>query len=83
MPPPLSDGQVNYAQNKDESADNDVPETVDQYSRDVTAFLMWAAEPHLVERKAMGLTVMVFLVIFACLVYYTKKKVWATIPGEA
>ena len=27
--------------------------------------------------------VMVFLVIFACLVYYTKKKVWATIPGEA
>jgi len=83
MPPPLSDGQVNYAQNQDEGGENDVPQTVDQYSRDVTAFLMWAAEPHLVERKAMGLTVMVFLVIFACLVYYTKKKVWATIPGEA
>ena len=62
---------------------NDVPETVDQYAKDVTAFLMWAAEPHMVDRKAMGLTVMVFLVIFACLVYYTKKKVWATIPGEA
>ena len=43
---------------------------------------MWAAEPHLVERKSMGLTVMVFLVIFACLVYYTKKKVWATIPAK-
>ena len=51
-----------------------------QYAKDVTAFLMWAAEPHLVERKATGLTVMVFLVIFAGLVYYTKKKVWATIP---
>ena len=25
MPPPLSDGQVNYAQNQDESAENDVP----------------------------------------------------------
>ncbi len=62
---------------------NDVPETIDQYAKDVTAFLMWAAEPHLVDRKAMGLTVMVFLVIFAGLVYYTKKKVWATIPGEA
>ena len=37
----------------------------------------------MVERKAMGLTVMVFLIIFAGLVYYTKKKVWATIPGEA
>jgi ubiquinol-cytochrome c reductase cytochrome c1 subunit len=83
MPPPLSDGQVAYAQNKDEDQNNDVPETVDQYSKDVSAFLMWAAEPHLVERKAMGLTVMVFLVIFACLVYYTKKKVWATIPQEA
>ena len=83
MPPPLSDGLVEYAQNKDESADNDVPETADQYAKDVTAFLMWAAEPHMVDRKAMGLTVMVFLVIFAGLVYYTKKKVWATIPGEA
>jgi ubiquinol-cytochrome c reductase cytochrome c1 subunit len=80
MPPPLSDGQVTYAQNGDETAVNDVPETVDQYSRDVTAFLMWAAEPHMVERKAMGLTVMVFLIIFAGLVYYTKKKVWATLP---
>ena len=83
MPPPLSDGQVTYAQNQDEEKANDVPETVDQYAKDVTAFLAWTAEPHMVERKAMGLTVMVFLVIFACLVYYTKKKVWATIPGEA
>jgi ubiquinol-cytochrome c reductase cytochrome c1 subunit len=83
MPPPLSDGQVSYAQNKDEDKANDVPETVDQYARDVTAFLMWGAEPHLVERKAMGMTVMVFLVIFACLVYYTKKKVWSAIPHEA
>jgi ubiquinol-cytochrome c reductase cytochrome c1 subunit len=83
MPPPLSDGQVSYAQNKDEDKANDVPENVDQYSKDVTAFLMWAAEPHLIERKAMGMTVMVFLVIFACLVYYTKKKVWSAIPHEA
>ena len=52
------------------------PETVDQYAKDVTAFLMWAAEPHLVERKRLGLHVMVFLIILAGLVYYTKKKVW-------
>lgn len=80
MPPPLSDGLVTYAQNQDESAEDDVPETTDQYAKDVTSFLMWAAEPHLVDRKAMGLTVMVFLVIFAGLVYYTKKKVWAALP---
>ena len=77
MPPPLSDGQVTYAQNQDDDPANDVPETLDQYARDVSAFLMWAAEPHLVERKAMGFSVMVFLVIFAGLLYYTKKKVWA------
>jgi ubiquinol-cytochrome c reductase cytochrome c1 subunit len=78
MPPPLiSDGQVTYAQNQDETAVNDVPETVDQYSKDVTAFLMWAAEPHMVERKATGLIVMIYLIILAGLVYYTKKKVWA------
>jgi ubiquinol-cytochrome c reductase cytochrome c1 subunit len=80
MPPPLSDGLVTYAQNQDDNQANDVPETVDQYSKDVAAFLMWAAEPHLVERKSLGLTVMIFLVIFAGLVYYTKKKVWADLP---
>ena len=82
MPPPLSDGQISYAQNQDETAVNDVPETVEQYAKDVTAFLMWAAEPHLVARKSMGLTVMIYLIILAGLVYYTKKKVWATVPGE-
>jgi ubiquinol-cytochrome c reductase cytochrome c1 subunit len=82
MPPPLSDGAVTYAQNTDETEVNDVPETVDQYAKDVTAFLMWAAEPHMVERKRMGLTVMIFLIILAGLVYYTKKKVWAYSPGE-
>ena len=43
MPPPLSDDQVTY--------DDGTPQTVDQYARDVAAFLMWAAEPHLEERK--------------------------------
>ncbi len=82
MPPPLFDGQVAYAQNQDESPLNDVPETVDQYSKDVSAFLMWTAEPHMVERKSLGLTVMIFLIVLSGLVYYTKKKVWATLPHE-
>ena len=41
------------------------PQTVDQYSQDVSAFLMWAAEPHLVERKRLGFQVLIFLVVFA------------------
>ena len=68
MPPPLSDDQVTY--------DDGSPQTVDQYSRDVSAFLMWAAEPHLEDRKSTGFRVMVFLLLFAGLVYMTKRKVW-------
>lgn len=68
MAPPLSDDIVTY--------DDGAPQTVEQYSRDVAAFMMWAAEPHLEERKRTGFSVMVFLVIFAGLVYLTKRKVW-------
>jgi ubiquinol-cytochrome c reductase cytochrome c1 subunit len=71
MAKPIDDGQVTY--------DDGAPETLDQYSRDVSAFLMWAAEPHLEARKRTGLMVMVFLVIFAGLVYLTKRKVWEAV----
>ena len=57
MPPPLQDGQVKY--------DDGSPETVAQYSKDVAAFLMWAAEPHLDARKRIGFQVMIFLIVFA------------------
>ena len=71
MAPPLSDDQVTY--------DDGSPQTVDQYARDVAAFLMWAAEPHMEQRKQTGFQVMVFLVLFAGLVYMTKRKVWASV----
>jgi cytochrome c1 len=69
MPPPLQAGQVTF--------DDGAPQTLDQYSKDVTSFMMWAAEPHLVARKRLGLQVMVFLIVFAGLMYFTKKKVWS------
>jgi len=68
MAPPLSDGLVTY--------DDGAPETLDQYSKDISAFMMWAAEPHMVERKAMGFKVIIFLIIFAGLLYLTKKQVF-------
>ena len=69
MPPPLtSDGQVKY--------DDGSPENLQQYSKDVAAFLMWAAEPKLVQRKRTGFQVMIFLIVLAGLMYFTKKKVW-------
>jgi ubiquinol-cytochrome c reductase cytochrome b/c1 subunit len=69
MPKPLSDGQVTF--------DDGSPATVAQYAKDVTTFLMWAAEPKMEARKQLGLQVFVFLIIFAFMMYFTKKKVWA------
>ncbi len=68
MPKPLSDGQVEYT--------DGTPATVDQYGRDVAAFLMWAAEPTLDARKRLGFQVMIFLIVFTGLLYFTKKRVW-------
>jgi ubiquinol-cytochrome c reductase cytochrome b/c1 subunit len=71
MPQPLQDGQVTY--------DDGSPATLDQYAKDVSAFLMWAAEPHLVARKRLGIQVMIFLIVLAGLAYFTKKKVWKAV----
>jgi len=69
MPPPLSDKRVDYT--------DGAPTTVDQYSKDVAAFMMWAAEPHMEARKRIGFQVMIFLIVLAGLLYFTKQKVWA------
>jgi cytochrome c1 len=87
MPQPIADGQVTYARVRPDGTlttnpeEGELPpgvtETVDQYTRDVVAFLYWSAEPHLEERKRMGFQVLLFLAVFLGLLYYTKKKVWA------
>lgn len=71
MAKPLADDIVTY--------DDGSPQTVDQYAKDVAAFQMWAAEPHLETRKQTGFKVMVFLLILAGLVYVTKRRVWAEV----
>ena len=71
MPPPLADGDVKYTDGS--------PLTVDQYSEDVSAFLMWTAEPHLVARKRLGFQVIIFLAVFATLMYLTKRRVWEAV----
>ena len=82
MPQPLStDGQVEYPKGPD--GKSPVPETVDQYAKDISAFLMWAAEPNLEARKRTGFMVLIFLAVFASGMWYVKKKVWARVGGEA
>ena len=63
--------------------DDDTPVTAEQQAKDVSAFLMWAAEPHLTARKRMGMQVMIFLLVLAGLLYLTKKKVWSEAEGHA
>jgi ubiquinol-cytochrome c reductase cytochrome c1 subunit len=43
---------------------------------------MWAAEPKLEERKRMGFRVIVFLIVFAGLLYFVKRKIWAGVDGH-
>ncbi|MGH6837545.1 MAG: cytochrome c1 [Methylocella sp.] len=69
MPKPLSDGLVDYADGS--------PKTVPQYAKDVSAFLMWAAEPKLEERKRLGFRVLIFLAVYALLLFAVKMKIWA------
>lgn len=76
MGPPLSDEQIAYEVGEGEAA---VPLTTDQYATDVAAFMMWMAEPHLVSRKQTGFVVLLFLVVFAGMMYATKRKLWAGI----
>lgn len=71
MPPPLSDGQVKFA---DGSAS-----TVPQMAHDVATFLTWAAEPDLDERHRMGFKVILFLVIATIVFYAAKRKIWSRV----
>jgi len=72
MSPPLADGSVTY----DDPA---FPATLSQHAQDVSAFLMWVAEPGLVARKEAGFRVILFLIAFAALMWLVKRKIWAPV----
>lgn len=70
MAPPLTgEGQVTY--------DDGTRSSVDQMARDVTAFLVWTAEPKLENRLATGWTVLGFLLVFTVLAFMSYKAIWA------
>ena len=68
MPPPLSDNSVTYA--------DGTKATIEQEARDVVQFLAWAGEPHMEDRKRTGLKVLLFLAVFAAIMYGVKRSVW-------
>lgn len=69
MAPPLSDDMVTY--------EDGSPQTVGQYTADVVEFLTWASEPSLEDRKRMGIKVLIFLLVFAGVMYAVKRRIWA------
>jgi len=69
MPPPLtSDGQVTYS--------DGTKATRLQMATDVSAFLMWAAEPKLENRKRTGLAVVGYLIIATLLAFAAYRNIW-------
>ena len=66
---PLSDGLVEYS--------DGTQSTTTQMAKDVTTFLVWAAEPHLESQHRMGFKVIIYLIILLTLVYMSKQKVWS------
>jgi ubiquinol-cytochrome c reductase cytochrome c1 subunit len=70
MAPPLtSEGQVVYA--------DGTKSTVDQMAKDVSAFLVWTAEPKLESRHRYGITALIFLIVATVLGYLSYRNIWA------
>ena len=69
MSAPLSDGLVEYS--------DGTQATTTQMAKDITTFLVWAAEPHLESQHRMGFKAIIYLIILLTLVYMSKQKVWS------
>jgi ubiquinol-cytochrome c reductase cytochrome c1 subunit len=71
MPPPLAPGKVTF--------DDGTPSTVQEQAKDVAAFLAWAAEPKMEERKTFGFGAMIYLLIFSVLLWFSYKRIWKNV----
>ena len=71
MAPPLSDGRVDYTDGTEA--------TLDQQAKDVTAFLTWVSEPTLEERRRIGISVILFLIVLTGMLYALKRHVWSDV----
>ena len=74
MAPPLSDELVEFA--------DDHANDVQHMAEDVSAFLMWTAEPKLGARKQAGFAGVVLLGLLSVLLYLTNKKLWAPVKNR-
>ncbi|MCR5877370.1 cytochrome c1 [Phenylobacterium sp. J367] len=71
MAPPLGTDKVTF--------DDGTKSTVHQQGMDVTAFLMWAAEPKMEERKEFGFGAMIYLLILTVLLWFSYRRIWRNV----
>lgn len=71
MAPPLFDEQVDFA--------DEHPNDLTSMAQDVSAFLMWTAEPKMMARKQAGFTGVLFLAILTALLFLTNKRLWTPV----
>jgi ubiquinol-cytochrome c reductase cytochrome c1 subunit len=71
MPFQLYEGRVTY--------DDGTKATTEQEAHDVVTFLTWASDPKQTERKQTGFAVMIYLFLFAIIVYLSYRRIWRNI----
>jgi ubiquinol-cytochrome c reductase cytochrome c1 subunit len=71
MPPPLGTDKVTF--------DDGTKSTVHQQAMDVTAFLTWASEPKMEERKQFGFAAMIYLLILTVLLWFSYRRIWRNV----
>lgn len=85
MPDQLYDGRVEYGVIKYTDSNGEAKEvqppeaTREQMAKDVTEFLMWAADPKMEARKSLGISVMIYLLILAVLSFFAYREVWRNV----
>lgn len=74
MAPPLYEDQLEYADGHSNS--------MEAVAEDVSAFLMWTAEPKMMARKQTGLVAVIFLSVLTVLLYLTNKRIWMPVKRK-
>ena len=74
MPPPLAGDDVDY--------EDGTSTEIHQEAQDIAAFLMWTAEPKMMQRKQAGFIAVLMLGILTVLLYITNKRIWLPVKSR-
>ncbi len=74
MAPPLYEDQLEFADGHSNA--------MESVAEDVSAFLMWTAEPKMMARKQTGFVAVLFLSVLTVLLYLTNKRIWMPVKRK-